>query len=560
MRDGSKDPAQRWFGSLQVPSSRYMALADPSEEERVAWKVLNDMLAWTGLSGDPKDENTEAGSLLRLLGATEETPIRILGSISEPDYMEVIKSWNPQGAPPTPTSRSKAAILGRGCRIASGQQLPFEEEQKQLALKLEREHEIALASIQSQNSQLPNPNPALLALSDANSGSVQQSTLPVTLQKKVKMNMVVDQVYDQEIDCLKEEDVIVYYKNYTDVFGDMPPAEEEITIEQLTALWALVKSGAPPYVDFSVWGPHGYRLMRKLRLTGLQLTPGGDLRQVELSGPPTFGMWERCYKCLKTGLIMLKCVGIAKILKYHEVQKAYHERYGPACWHLQYQSEVRMRQERMIFWKRQGQDEHRRAIAANGVSEYNPDSPWEYVWGKAADDFHYWRKELEDPCLLILTRTRSLGALVDGDVSIADEPAAKRARLAPASTVQKSNWETGLGSSELPTKKGKSERLHNTNNGCFTTNRRGVPVCDGFNAGTCTQTTGQNRCAADPTKIHQCSKCLSVDHPASACTKTPGPPPQQPAWLSSKGGKSGGGKGGEKSKGKSKKGSRWYYG
>ena len=378
------------------------------------------------------------------------------------------------------------------------------------------------------------------------------------MQKKVKMNLVVDQVYDQEIECLSEEEVLKLYKNYTDVFGDMPPAEEEITIEQLTALWALVKSRAPPYVDFAVWGPHGYRLQRKLRLTGLQLTAGGDIRQVELSGPPTYGMWERCYKCLKTGLIMLKAVGIAKILKYHETQKAYHERYGPSCWHLQYQSEVRMRQERMVYWKRLGQEEHRKATAAHGVSEYNPEYPWEYVWGKAADDFHYWRKELEDPCLLILTRTRSLTAMVDGDVSIAEEPAAKRQRTATPETVQKSAWETGFGSNEMPTKRNKVERLHNVIDGTFSTNRRGVPLCPGFNAGTCKETVGQNRCAVDPSKIHQCSKCLSIEHSAATCSKSPGAPPPQPAWISNKGKSKGFGKQKGKMKGGGK--GRRYYG
>ena len=93
---------------------------------------------------------------------------------------------------------------------------------------------------------------------------------------------------------------------------------------------ALVKSGAPPYVDFAVWEPHEYRLMRKLLMTGMQLMPGGEFRQVELAGLSTFGMWQRCYMCLETGLLMLKAISIPKLLKYHEQQKRYHERYGPA--------------------------------------------------------------------------------------------------------------------------------------------------------------------------------------------------------------------------------------
>ena len=57
------------------------------------------------------------------------------------------------------------------------------------------------------------------------------------------MNLVADQVCDTEVTCLNEKQVLQYYKNYTDVFGDMPPPEEEITVEQLTALHCLVASG-----------------------------------------------------------------------------------------------------------------------------------------------------------------------------------------------------------------------------------------------------------------------------------------------------------------------------
>ena len=89
------------------------------------------------------------------------------------------------------------------------------------------------------------------------------------------------------------------------MFWETCPLLMRRSLEQLTALDALVKSGAPPYVDFAVWGPHGYRLMRNLLMTGMQLMPGGDFRQVELAGPPTFGMWQRCYMCLETGLLML---------------------------------------------------------------------------------------------------------------------------------------------------------------------------------------------------------------------------------------------------------------
>ena len=80
----------------------------------------------------------------------------------------------------------------------------------------------------------------------------------------------------------------------------------------------------------------------------------------------------------------------------------------------------------MVHIKRLGLEDHRRATAAHGTSDFNPDMAWDYVWGRATEDFAWWRQEFEEPCLLIMTRTRSLNAMVDGDVDISSTPEAKR--------------------------------------------------------------------------------------------------------------------------------------
>ena len=51
-----------------------MASLDPSEEELNAWKVLADVLPWTGLKGSMTDEESEVYSLLTLLGAELRYP------------------------------------------------------------------------------------------------------------------------------------------------------------------------------------------------------------------------------------------------------------------------------------------------------------------------------------------------------------------------------------------------------------------------------------------------------------------------------------------------------
>eukprot|EP00969_Alexandrium_andersonii_P050088 2198370-Alexandrium_andersonii.AAC.1 len=46
--------------------------------------------------------------------------------------------------------------------------------------------------------------------------------------------------------------------------GDYPSEEIEPTCEQLSTVDQLVRFGALPYVDFSLFGPHGKRAERKL--------------------------------------------------------------------------------------------------------------------------------------------------------------------------------------------------------------------------------------------------------------------------------------------------------
>ena len=520
---------------------------DPTQENLDAWQALGGVIEWAKLAGDHADENTETGSFLKLLGAAMTDPIMLVGSMHAKDFEAILTQWNPNGSAPSPTQRSRAALVGRGSRIFCGNQLTVvaqraEDETNRQLETLRLQAQIA----QSATAKAAAPPP------------LTQTTLPVQIQKKVKMNLVADQVIEQEVDLLTEEQVNKFYQNYFDIFGGLPPPEEEITVEQLTALYVLVQSGSPPYVDFAVFGPHGYRLLRKMKCTGLQLMPGGDMRHVELPGPPTFGMWERCYKCLKTGLLQLKAVGIAKLLRYFEMQKMYHERYGPQIWHMQYQSEVRCRQERMIHIKRLGQDDYRRCQNAGTTSDYDPAKPWDYVWGMACDDFAWWRREFEEPVLLVLTRTQSLSSMIDGDVDIGEEPPAKRqkTKAGGARQVQQSGWETGFGSSQLPTKHNKMERVHNVSNGRFSTNRRGSSICPGFNAGTCNSADRSGRCSKDPSMMHQCDRCLSIEHPGKDCNKSPGAPPAaQPQWKAKGAGKHKGG-----GKGKSFKGKGKYYG
>ena len=74
--------------------------------------------------------------------------------------------------------------------------------------------------------------------------------------------------------------------------GDFPHPEIEPTQDQLSAIHQLVKNGITPYVDFSIFGAHGRRLLRKLTFISYQFNvPDGTWKRMELRGPPDFNTW-----------------------------------------------------------------------------------------------------------------------------------------------------------------------------------------------------------------------------------------------------------------------------
>ena len=77
------------------------------------------------------------------------------------------------------------------------------------------------------------------------------------------MSTIVDQASDLEAQLMQQTDVDRAYRVYRDRLGDYPRPEEDITPEQLAGLKALFATGAPPYVDFAVWGPFGRRIQKK---------------------------------------------------------------------------------------------------------------------------------------------------------------------------------------------------------------------------------------------------------------------------------------------------------
>ena len=146
-------------------------------------------------------------------------------------------------------------------------------------------------------------------------------------------------------------------------------------------------------------------MMRKLKLQGTTFSSDGSIIPIEVSGPPDIDCWSRSYACLRTALISWKAVELGRLDMYANMIKRYVSRYGSSVWFQIYQAESRCRSEHMERVRRRGEEERARAMSAGMSHPLNPKRPWDWVWGEVLTDAHFWRIELEEPALIILSRS-----------------------------------------------------------------------------------------------------------------------------------------------------------
>ena len=187
------------------------------------------------------------------------------------------------------------------------------------------------------------------------------------------------------------------YARYEATFGkdDKPTENEEPTLEQLSAVAFLIRSGVNPYTDFGVWGPHGHRILKKAKLLGCIWNNDNppQLVKVEIHGPASYSMWRASYIIYMNVMIMLDAVDLGPLLAYMRKQDAYHEKYGSRVWALQYQTEVRTRSEHLVRIKRTAMADYgkellkyidwygsREKALYNFTHPDDPQRPWNFVF------------------------------------------------------------------------------------------------------------------------------------------------------------------------------------
>ena len=471
---------------------------EPTPAQLKDFNLVSDIMEWAQLKGDA------AKGLLDVLGLEESDHVRVMAAVSDDDWKESIGRWRVGNADATPAQRAKAVVArGAAYLAATGRRLGVQVQQP-LSLRLA-------------TGAMP-----------LEAGPSSASSLT-----RFKFNTVINQASEVELTVLEGDAIKVAYVNYKAIFGTFPPPGEELTTEQLTAVKTILDADVVPYVDFAIWGPHGNRVRRKLKLHGVTFSSDGTLIPTEVAGPPSFDQWSAAYTCLRTALVSWKAVELGRVDQYARLIARYVSRYGQSSWYQIYQADVRCRSEHMERIRRRGDEERAVAEAAGQTHSMDPTRPWDWVWSEVVKDSDFWRVELEEPALMALTRaSRSAPA----SSNLASAPSAKRLAPEGLSTVMK------------------VAKMHEVDGNTFKTNRKGMKLCEGFNKGDCPHNPRSTVCPRDSDAAHQCSRCLDSTHGQHACFRTDFP--AQKPLKQHEGGKSRG-YGGGKGKGKHK--GRWQY-
>jgi hypothetical protein len=135
---------------------------------------------------------------------------------------------------------------------------------------------------------------------------------PLDLKSTLKLSELVNPMWYNKLIPLTEATTNLMHARYKSVFG-MDPAEHiEPTTDQIAAIKMLDDLSFIPGVDFSFFGPHGRRAMKKLKYAAQMWDPETQTyKRRDLPGPPDFDTWLRSWKVFKCNCLILDMQGRA---------------------------------------------------------------------------------------------------------------------------------------------------------------------------------------------------------------------------------------------------------
>jgi len=273
---------------------------------------------------------------------------------------------------------------------------------------------------------------------------------------------------------------------------------------------------SPPYVDFAVWGPYANRNRRRIVFKGWNMAADGSLHIAEVRGPSNFEEWKACFLIWRTAVIMLDIVTPGAADAYVRHIERLNKTFGSSVWLMLYQTDIRFRAEHSERVRRRAQQIYDR-LPPGTTGDFDPAQPWDYVYRVAEDEVAFWRNEFETNAIMVRTHIETLPTHLGREVGPVGEAAASSHKR-PQTFLREAERETP---SKRPSGKGGSsssfdEGSQMDEEGNYTTNRKGTPLCRNFNKGTCTEVInmqGAPMCAVERSRIHLCSRCLG-NHPA----------------------------------------------
>ena len=133
--------------------------------------------------------------------------------------------------------------------------------------------------------------------------------------RKIKLGNILDQPDDSAIAPLPANDVPALVASWARLVNDteLPSAEQEATGDPLTALRARLNAGLVPYADFSVWRPHGARMLMQLKFQAHHPAPDGGWRTREIAGPPSYEEWRCSWSVFAFAMEVLQAASRARL-------------------------------------------------------------------------------------------------------------------------------------------------------------------------------------------------------------------------------------------------------
>jgi hypothetical protein len=499
-----------------------MVDAEPSRHLVNEMRTVQDVANWAAF-GSLSDYDSQGASFLRTLGATVDDGIADVAGIADDDLAAAIASWQSgvsdtgESVHATAVQKSKARRFIRACRIAAGTEWTTSEN---------------AAYEQSIRASQVGPSSAPLTVPAAHPRG----------GRRVKMSEVADVTCSEEIDAMSSDKVDIAMATYVKyMHADCPP-EAEPTGDQLSALADLMAVSGTCYVDLAIWGPHQVRAQKAMKLTGLSFNSSGELVPQELRGPPDFGHWSACFRVFLSAMVMLDACLPPYLVAYVEFIAKFAKRYGQTCWAVIYQCEVRFRREHMERLRRKESKRLNDALRVGGTTEFDPSRPWQRIFQMALDESAFWHENLQEPCILILTKSRQSGSFLDGDCPVAVSAGGHLATFGTPGFAFVADSSGGDGghrvaqrSEQAPPTRSIADKPRDApkpkrpkmepvlENGRLKTNRSGNTLCVAFQTGGCSQAGGASgiECPHNKEHRHLCNKCLGL-HPgegANPCTR-----------------------------------------